>query len=183
MTYSVSRLARLAAAGNRQAITGVWRTCRAASITERGEPCPQCGARGGELVAPRTCRFWKPAAFDRLQAEGVAVVERRGEGLHLTYRVRVFTLLPLLTPAQVADLHTLSQERYSRWLLKQDLDLAGWERLTVRHLALPALAISSAARAGSDSSNSSPRFHERRPSPASPKSQSAQTSEVVRHFR
>jgi len=43
----------------------------------------------------------------------------------------------LLTPAQVAELDPVSQQLHSRWLLKQDLDPASWERLTVRHLALP----------------------------------------------
>jgi hypothetical protein len=136
--FSASHLARLAANGSRQAITGVWRTCRAASIVERGEPCPRCAERGSRPEG-RVCRFWKPGAMDRLQAEGVAVVERRGQGLHVTYRLRVFSLLPLLTPAQVLDLHPATQQLHSRWLLHQGLDPASWERLTVRHLALPPL--------------------------------------------
>ncbi len=137
MTFSVSDLADLAGGGNPQAITGVWRTCRAASMVERGEPCTHCAERGGQVVAPHVCRYWRPGALDRLQAEGVAVVERRGKPPRLTYRVRVFTHLPLLTPAQVADLRPSVQQRHSRWLLNQNLDPAGWERLTVRHLALP----------------------------------------------
>lgn len=139
MRYSVSHLAALAAGGNRQAITGVWRTCHAASILKDGKPCARCAERGGQVVEPHVCRYWRPGALDRLHAEGIAIVERRGEGGGTVYRVRVFTLLPLLTPAQVADLGPGSQQRHSRWLLKQNLDTANWERLTVRHLALPAL--------------------------------------------
>jgi hypothetical protein len=139
MSVSASRLALLAAAGNRQAITGVWRTCRAASMVEGGEPCPRCAERGGRVVGSHRCRFRKPGALDRLQAEGLAIVGQRGEGLHVTYRVRVFALPPLMTPAQVADLCPSSQECHSRWLLRQGLDLESWERLTVRHLALPPL--------------------------------------------
>jgi len=44
-----------------------------------------------------------------------------------------------LTPAQAADLSPGAQQRHSHWLLKQNLDPASWERLTVRYLALPAL--------------------------------------------
>jgi hypothetical protein len=139
MTFSVSHLARKAAGGNRKDITGVWRACRAASIVERGEPCAHCAERGGQIEAAHRCRYRSPGALDRLQAEGVAVVERRGEGQHVTYRLRVFTLLPLLTPAQVADLHPATQQDHNRWLLRQGLDPASWERLTVRHLALPPL--------------------------------------------
>jgi len=139
MSFSVNHLAAIAAGGNRQAVTGVWRTCRAASMVQRDEPCPQCRARGGERVAPHSCRYWRPGALDRLQAEGVAIVERRGQGLQVTYRVRVFTLLPLLTPVQVALLGPNTQQRHNRWLLRQGLDPASWERLTVRHLALPPL--------------------------------------------
>ncbi len=139
MTFSVSHLARKAAKGDRRNITGVWRACRAASMRQRGEPCAHCAERGGQIEAPHSCRYWSPGALDRLQAEGVAIVERRGEGLRVTYRVRVFTLLPLLTPAQVAGLHPTTQEAHSRWLLRQGLDPASWERLTVRHLALPPL--------------------------------------------
>jgi len=106
-------------------------------MVERGEPCRQCAGRGGRRTAPHVCRYWRPGALDRLQSEGVAVVERRGKPPRITYRVRVFTLLPLLTPAQVADLRPSTQQRHSRWLLKQNLDPASWERLTVRHLALP----------------------------------------------
>lgn len=139
MSYSVSHLAALAAGGNRQAITGVWRTCHAASIVKHDKPCARCAERGGQVVEPHVCRYWRPGALDRLHAEGIANVERRGEGRSTVYRVRVFTLLPLLTPAQVADLGPVSQQRHSRWLLRQNLDPASWESLTVRHLALPAL--------------------------------------------
>lgn len=139
MSYSVSHLGALAAGGNRQAITGVWRTCHAASMVKHGKPCARCAERGGQVVEPHVCRYWRPGALDRLRAEGVAIVERRGDGRHTVYRVRVFFLLPLLTPAQVADLSPGSQQRHSRWLLKHNLDTASWERLTVRHLALPAL--------------------------------------------
>jgi hypothetical protein len=98
MSFSVNDLADVAAGGNPQAISGVWRTCRAGSMVERGEPCPQCAGRGGQVVAPHVCRYRRPGALDRLQAEGVALVERRGKPPRLIYRVRVFTLLPLLTP-------------------------------------------------------------------------------------
>jgi len=66
-------------------------------------------------------------------------MEWRGEGLRVTYRVRVLTLVPLLTPAQVAGLHPMIQEAHSRRLLRQGPDPASWERLRVRHLALPPL--------------------------------------------
>lgn len=48
MRYSVTHLAALAAGGKRQAITGVWRTCHAASMTKGGKPCARCAERGGQ---------------------------------------------------------------------------------------------------------------------------------------
>jgi hypothetical protein len=137
--FSVSRLARVAAGGNNQAITGVWRMCRSRNMVERNEPCAQCQARGGEVVEPCRCRYWRPGAFDVLQAEGIAVVQRRGEGLSTSYRVRVFNVLPLLAPRQVKRLHGVSQEEHDRWLSRQHLDLERWERLSVDHLVLERL--------------------------------------------
>jgi hypothetical protein len=137
LRFSVSRLARIAAGGNNQAISGVWRTCRSASILEHNRPCPDCAARQGRVVAANTCRYWRPGAFDTLQNERIAIIQRLGEGLNVAYRIRVFNILPLLTPAQVARLHPVTQESHDRWLRRQDLDAEQWERLTVKCLALP----------------------------------------------
>lgn len=137
LRFSVARLARVAAAGNSQAITGVWRSCHSRGIVERGEPCAECQARGGQIGEDgRSCRYWRPGAFDVLQDNGVAAVQRAGEGLDTSYRVRVFNVLPLLTPAQVGRLHAVTQEAHDRWLRRQDLDTEAWERLTVAHLVL-----------------------------------------------
>jgi hypothetical protein len=76
-------------------------------------------------------------ALDLLEAEGVAAVERRESGRGVACRLRVFSLLPLLTPEQAARLKPRSQKDHSRWLLDHGLDAPAWERLTVQHLALP----------------------------------------------
>jgi len=136
--FSVSKLARKAAGGNNQAITGVWRTCRSRAMLDRGEPCEKCEERGGH-VEDGVCRYWRPGAFDILQREGVAIVQRLGEGMRTVYRVRVFNVLPLLTPRQVGRLNPLTQEKHEKWLLDHALDLEQWERLTVDHLVLEQL--------------------------------------------
>ncbi len=141
MRFSVSRLARIAAGGNTQSITGVWRTCRSRSILEHGQPCQHCQERDGQITTGAdgrpTCRYWRPGAFDILQKEGIALVRRLGEGLQTSYRIKVFNALPLLTPAQALRLHPVTQEIHDRWLRRQDLDADNWERLTVATLALP----------------------------------------------
>lgn len=46
----------------------------------------------------------EPGAFDTLQAEGVAIISASGDRRHRVYTVSVRSSLPLLHPAQVADL-------------------------------------------------------------------------------
>jgi len=131
--YSISDLARAVAAGrdgrpNRDQIRGRYR-----------------------LVAGR--RLWQPGAFDRLAREGVARVEwhdgglawqpwlpggeeRQGRsGLRIVYRLSVVTLLPLLTPCQVARLPAEHQVAHERYLAGRGYDLLAWEQI-----ALPSLA-------------------------------------------
>jgi len=137
LRYSVARLARIAAGGNSQAITGVWRTCRSQSMVEGDQPCEHCQERGGERTAAHVCRYWRPGAFDVLQMEGAAQIQRMGAGLKTSYRITVWNILPLLTPAQAARLNPVTQEQHDRWIRRQGLDPEQWERLTVASLALP----------------------------------------------
>jgi hypothetical protein len=98
----------------RQAITGVNRKC-------------DRNATGAELQDDGVWRRYQPGAFDRLQDAGIAEVERRGSGPHTTYRVRVQTKLPLLSPEQVQDLKARLQVEHDRWLADHGFDPSKWD--------------------------------------------------------
>jgi hypothetical protein len=98
----------------RQAITGVNRKC---------DP----DHSDAVLQDDGVYRRYQPGAFDRLQEAEIAEVERRGQGPHTTYRVRVRTKLPLLKPQQVQGLKARLQVEHDRWLADHGFDPADWD--------------------------------------------------------
>lgn len=68
----------------------------------------------------------EPGAFDTLQAEGVAIISASGDRRHRVYTVSVKSSLPLLHPAQVADLRAELQTAHEAWIVAHGLDPALW---------------------------------------------------------
>lgn len=124
-----------------QRITGVWRTCPVFdnAYFEDGEVLGRCCGRSApELLEPGdwphqtrpirgeagrpACRHWVPGALEILQAEGLAVWEKRGSGPRNTYySIQVYQQLPLLVPKQVELLASAIQVKHARFLRKREL--------------------------------------------------------------
>ncbi len=68
-----------------------------------------------------------PGAFERLTAERVATVEKRGQQRCTTYWINVRTGLGLLRPDQVARLAARLQVQHDRWLTEHGFDAQEWD--------------------------------------------------------
>jgi hypothetical protein len=68
-------------------------------------------------------------ALDTLQQYGLADVERHAAGRATVYSGRFRRALPLLAPAQVAQLSQTQQEEHLDWLLEAGYDPSHWESL------------------------------------------------------
>lgn len=118
--FTVSELARGADCG-RQRITGVWRSCPLFDRTlfEEGRVLARCceqyefrePGEWPQLTKPTddhpqgrpTCRHWVHGALEILQAEGLAVYQRRGDQPRNTFHsIQVYQHPPVLTPKQAA---------------------------------------------------------------------------------
>jgi hypothetical protein len=145
--FSARALARTLRVGLRS-ITGGLRPCHLAEMQALvGEPLAACcdryrpaawgyETRGGE----KQCMHWNPGALEELyQARLLGI--RIEQGDHPRARkmhLQVWTLLPLLTPAQLDELSDLDQLEHDRWLERyghlSNIDQARWERLTIPSL-------------------------------------------------
>lgn len=84
---------------------------------------------GAALDTDGVWRYHQEGAFDRLEREGVADIERRGGGAHVTYWIQVKVKLGLLHPTQVRQLRGRLQVEHDRWLADRGLDPAAWDVL------------------------------------------------------
>lgn len=118
--YSAPQLAALVPCG-KQALIG--RNLRCEADDPRAE-LVEIRPLGKEPERVHVIR--QPGAFDRLQAEGIARIERYGERKFVTYRISVRVSLPLLHPAQVGLLPAELQTAHEEWLHTHGLDPELW---------------------------------------------------------
>lgn len=102
-----------------QALSGTWRRC---------EPDHPKAAKHPDRED--YWRRWQRGAFDRLQAEGLAVVQVQGGWRHRSYVISmraVWPQFPLLRPAQVARLRGDLQAQHETWLENHGFDPREWD--------------------------------------------------------
>jgi len=68
----------------------------------------------------------EPGAFDILQTEGIAEISAAGDRRHRVYAISVRSSLPLLHPAQVANLRAELQTAHESWIVAHGLDPSSW---------------------------------------------------------
>jgi hypothetical protein len=111
--WTAPALAEMVPCG-RQAITGVNRRCEE-------------GRTGARQDGDGVWWHYQPGAFDRLVAEAVARIERRGEMRHTTYLISVRVKLGLVGPEQVGRLPARLQVEHDEWLADHGFDPAAWD--------------------------------------------------------
>ena len=140
--------------GNRKQITGAWRSChRFKKEFDEGQAKDHCfcGLHAGHIHQAKpseqypngrpTCRYWQPGILEQFETEGIALLERTGDPLKprtIFYRAQVYQLLPYLTPAQVGQLHEVTQLQHREYLKNHGIDLKTWEGL-VESCLMPAV--------------------------------------------
>lgn len=123
--YSVPQLARLVPC-TQQTLTG--RNVRCAPDIPGAQQIEARGGRTRLAVAAET--IWAkhmPGAFDILQRENVAEIERQGNRKAAVVMIAVRVSLPLLHPAQVDRLSADLQMEHDRWIGDHGLDPQDWQ--------------------------------------------------------
>lgn len=82
-------------------------------------------------------KYWQEGAFDRLEATGLAKIERLGKGKNISYRVSCLHSLPLLTPQQVETLPPILQQSHAEFLKESDIEYKEWMQLELPTLVQP----------------------------------------------
>jgi hypothetical protein len=82
-------------------------------------------------------KYWQAGALDRLEAAGIAKVERLGSGRNILYHVSCLHSLPLLTPQQVERLDPLLQEQHADFLRRARIEYEEWKQLELPTLVQP----------------------------------------------
>lgn len=146
---------------------GEWTRPRSYTISHLARSVPTSrNAIRGRWRATDGQRRWRPGAFDVLAREGLAQVHwhdndprwrrwhpggagGRGDatGQRIIYRLSVRTVLPLLTPRQVAALPADLRHDHEAYLVAQDLDVMLWEQIDRPTLAPVDETVISGARA------------------------------------
>lgn len=123
--YTVPQLAALVPC-SRQALVGVNRRAEADHPNAEFTNLQTVDPDTGEIIEVQDWFIHQDGAFDVLQREGIARIERRGERTRAVYRISVLVRLPLLHPSQAALLPPALQIEHDRWLSSQGLDEDLW---------------------------------------------------------